>query len=42
MGSAGPVVTAQCPECVQEKPWNCTGWAIDKEDRMVECIGEVS
>ena len=26
-----------CPECAQGKPWNCTGWALDDRDEMVQC-----
>lgn len=26
-----------CPECRQGQHGNCTGWAIDDNDEMVEC-----
>ena len=26
-----------CPECVQGKPRNCTGWVINDDDQIVEC-----
>jgi hypothetical protein len=27
-----------CPECEQGKHANCTGWALDEQDREVECM----
>jgi hypothetical protein len=32
-----PSTVHACPECAQGKPWNCTGWAIDDRDEMVQC-----
>lgn len=33
------VITAShvCPECQQGKCRNCTGWALDADDNMVDC-----
>lgn len=26
-----------CPECRDGKPWNCTGWTLTDDDKMVDC-----
>lgn len=31
------VMLMLCPECVQGKPWNCTGETLDENDNFIEC-----
>lgn len=31
------MTTPVCPECRDGKPQNCTGWAINDNDQIVEC-----
>ena len=34
----GEWLTAQpCPECRQGKHSNCTGWALNDQDELVQC-----